>query len=205
MVPAPKTEEEAEGVQGAGALYFGWHNDVHVLNVPAMSWEQPEITGAPPTMRAAHTANALGNTMLVFGGRDMKGRTNDLHALDTTSMQWASIDTRQQPSKRSFHSAAVICADDGSARLLVFGGVDVNARHHASLHSLSFGSSDRVAQSAAEEWEEVCVSGEGPSPRGNCGFGVIGNNIFVFGGSSDWDKDTNMCTTFHGDNFMLTC
>ena len=55
-----------------------------------------------------------------------------------------------------------------------------------------------------EAWEEVASDGEVPSPRGNCGTGIIGDRFFIFGGSADWDQAANMCTTFKGDSFALS-
>jgi len=36
-----------------------------------------------PTPRAAHTMCSFGQYLVIFGGRDMESRTNDLHIYDT--------------------------------------------------------------------------------------------------------------------------
>ena len=40
-----------------------------------------------PTPRAAHTMCSYGQHLVIFGGRDMESRTNDLHIYDTGKMQ----------------------------------------------------------------------------------------------------------------------
>jgi len=211
MVPAPKSEEEAESVQGNGALFFGWHNDVHVLctaeqEEPAangvtgrmMSWSQPETTGASPSSRAAHSACTMDDTMWIFGGRDVKGRLNDLHALDMKNWRWSTVNTLSAPSKRSFHCSGVVEVA-GATHLLVFGGVDVNGRHCNSVFSLRL--DDIVA--GETQWTQVDTEKEG-SGRGNCGHGVVaGKKLVVLGGSSDWDQEINLCRTFHATSFVL--
>ena len=201
MVPAPKSEEEAEasGVQGAGgALFFGWHNDVHVLNVSSMTWEDITVEGTAPTNRAAHVACAMGKkNMLVMGGRDMRSRTNDLYMLDVEAMQWSTIETTNTPCKRSFHMGTFL---ESTGRLVIFGGVDVNGRHHNTVHSLDV---TQAIEKPGREWEEVSVEGEKPSGRGNCGVGLVGDRLFIIGGSSDWDTEKNICTTFYKDSFAL--
>ena len=47
-----------------------------------LQWSQPDILGtAPPGLRG-HTATLIGHKILLFGGYDGKGRTNELYILD---------------------------------------------------------------------------------------------------------------------------
>lgn len=36
-----------------------------------------------PTARAAHTMCAVGNQLVIFGGKDMEARQNDIHIFNT--------------------------------------------------------------------------------------------------------------------------
>ena len=45
-------------------------------------------TGSPPTARAAHTANIVGQKLYIFGGNNGTVRLNDLYSIDTQTMTW---------------------------------------------------------------------------------------------------------------------
>ena len=43
----------------------------------------PAIRGAPPSARSGHTCTAIGNEVVVFGGRTGRNRRSTVHMLDT--------------------------------------------------------------------------------------------------------------------------
>merc|ERR1712196_243667 len=62
-------------------------NDLHVLDVPTLSWRCPQTTGVPPIEREGHTAATLGACIYIFGGtwvdEDEEAHyLNDLYVLD---------------------------------------------------------------------------------------------------------------------------
>jgi N-acetylneuraminic acid mutarotase len=74
-----------------GAALF---NDVHILNLDTMSWSTPETKGVPMSARAGHTAVLVDrDKIVIFGGGNSSGPTNDLYILNTDSMTWTKPKT----------------------------------------------------------------------------------------------------------------
>ena len=69
------------GGNGATAL-----NDVWLLDVSIpperMRWVQMKTTGVKPTPRGYHTANLVGNMMIVVGGSDGRQTFSDIYCLN---------------------------------------------------------------------------------------------------------------------------
>lgn len=61
-------------------------NDVWVLDVSVpperMRWVRQRTTGARPTPRGYHTANLVGNVMIVVGGSDGRHTFSDVYCLN---------------------------------------------------------------------------------------------------------------------------
>lgn len=74
---------------GAHLYLFGGHSgnkhltDLHIFDTTKLQWSQPEILGTPPPGLRGHTATLIGHKILLFGGYDGKGRTNELYLLFT--------------------------------------------------------------------------------------------------------------------------
>lgn len=47
------------------------------------------------------------------------------------------------------------------------------------------------------------VDGEPPTPRGLCTATVVGDQVLVFGGSSDFAPDTMQCLTYFAETYIL--
>jgi len=200
MVPQPEDDKDdaAEGI--AGAFFFSWHNDTHILHTAgeSMRWELLNTTGtltgpSAPTARAALTAVNMGDKELViFGGKAKSGRTNDVWKLDVEGCMWTKIDSNRigsgAPASRSFQSGAAF-----EGKLYIFGGVNTANQHLNDLHVLDM---------EACSWREIgCTSS--PKARGNMGAALIGSKMHVFCGSAGWDPDTNMSTEFFQDASCL--
>jgi hypothetical protein len=59
-------------------------SDLHVLDLPSMTWSIPSIQGTQPPARYAHTATLMGNKLIVFGGFNGRSYLDDLNILDTS-------------------------------------------------------------------------------------------------------------------------
>jgi UDP-N-acetylglucosamine:LPS N-acetylglucosamine transferase len=68
------------GGNGMTALNDVWTLDV--TNVAKMRWEELQTTGRKPSHRGYHTANLIGNVMIVVGGSDGKDCFNDIWCLN---------------------------------------------------------------------------------------------------------------------------
>ena len=80
-------------------------NDVHTLHVGNMAWDKPLLHGTLPSPRSRHSATALGNNMVVFGG---VGGGNDLHILEARRRARASAypPPRRHPRPTQRHTHA---------------------------------------------------------------------------------------------------
>lgn len=118
----------------------GWFQALAVLDLSQLcqgvvEWEDAgtlfagsNVVLCGPSARAAHTMTVVGHTAYVFGGRDIRGRNNDMFTLDLKAMRWtgqvvapATSAPRpgRCPSERSWHTA--VCMH--GSKVLVVGGL----------------------------------------------------------------------------------
>lgn len=69
------------GGNGTQALNDLWTLDVGV-SVEKMKWEELETKGRKPTARGYHTANLVGNVMVIMGGSDGRECFSDIWCLN---------------------------------------------------------------------------------------------------------------------------
>ncbi|XP_074312254.1 acyl-CoA-binding domain-containing protein 4-like isoform X1 [Silene latifolia] len=102
---------------GSSLVIFGGQNanrsllnDLHLLDLETMTWDEFEAAGVPPSPRSDHTAAVhAGRYLLIFGGGSHAACFNDLHVLDLQAMEW-SRPTQQGdiPSSRAGHAGVAI-------------------------------------------------------------------------------------------------
>ncbi|XP_058083338.1 uncharacterized protein LOC131231228 isoform X2 [Magnolia sinica] len=131
---------------GSGEGEANYLNDIHVLDLNTMKWTSPEVKGDLPVPRDSHTAVAIENKLVVYGGDcgdryhgevevlDMgmltwskvyviggvgdKHYYNDVWVLDLHTCSWTQLDICcHQPQGRFSHSAAVI-----NSSIVIYGG-----------------------------------------------------------------------------------
>ncbi|KAG8061682.1 hypothetical protein GUJ93_ZPchr0003g18501 [Zizania palustris] len=85
-------------------------NDLHILDLETMTWDDVDAIGTPPSPRSDHVAACHADRyLLIFGGGSHATCFNDLHALDLQTMEWSR--PKQQgltPSPRAGHAAATV-------------------------------------------------------------------------------------------------
>ncbi|GAV64742.1 Kelch_1 domain-containing protein/Kelch_4 domain-containing protein [Cephalotus follicularis] len=65
-------------------------NDIRVLDLETMTWDEVEATQTPPAPRFDHTAAIHADRyLLIFGGCSHSIFFNDLHVLDLQTMEWS--------------------------------------------------------------------------------------------------------------------
>ncbi|CAN4111108.1 unnamed protein product [Withania somnifera] len=85
-------------------------NDLHILDLETMTWDEMDTLGVPPSPRSDHTAAVHAERyLLIFGGGSHATCFNDLHVLDLQTMEW-SMPTQQGeiPSPRAGHAGVTV-------------------------------------------------------------------------------------------------
>ncbi|MQM00568.1 hypothetical protein Taro_033311 [Colocasia esculenta] len=99
-------------------------NDLHILDLETMTWDEIDAVGVPPSPRSAHAAAVHAERyLLIFGGGSHAACFNDLHVLDLQSMEWSR--PKQQgvvPSPRAGHAGVTV----GENWFIVGGGDNKN-------------------------------------------------------------------------------
>ncbi|KAK9814161.1 hypothetical protein WJX72_001384 [[Myrmecia] bisecta] len=84
--------------------------NLFILDLAEMAWMTAETRGVAPSPRSAHVAAALANRyLLVFGGGSVAHCYNDLHCLDTETMEWSQPPVEGPlPPARAGHAGDVL-------------------------------------------------------------------------------------------------
>uniref|UniRef100_A0A803PST7 ACB domain-containing protein n=1 Tax=Cannabis sativa TaxID=3483 RepID=A0A803PST7_CANSA len=85
-------------------------NDLHILDLESMTWDEIDAVGVPPSPRSDHAAAVHAERyLLIFGGGSHATCFNDLHVLDLQSMEW-SRPTQQGdiPTPRAGHAGITV-------------------------------------------------------------------------------------------------
>lgn len=183
--PPPRAEHTAcrTGTNEV-TIFGGWGNetalnDMWTFNVVDMEWKNVTTSGIQPRPRYRHTMEVIGNKVFVLGGVD---NGEDLaeacssnvafHVLDLSTLQWTHPSIRGvNPFPRSGHSSAVI----GAKSIAIFGGKFNHATFYNDLLLLDTETNTSVSVRAVESHL--------PIPVANATLNVIGNKVFVFGGT----------------------
>lgn len=182
-IPESKEQEGAE---------FGWFNDLFVLDTESLKWSQPmQMNLGVPTQRAAHGMCAIGRNLVIFGGRDVEDRQNDLHIFNIDSRKW---DTEMQvgglkPEPRSFHTLTAV-----GNKAVLFGGRGRDNQHFDAF---------QVFDIETKRWTAVKVSGEKLAARGQHCAVCVDNSLIIFGGSGNFSTETMQCQTFFTDAYLI--
>ncbi|KAJ3669277.1 hypothetical protein LUZ60_011227 [Juncus effusus] len=95
-------------------------NDLHILDLESMTWDDIDTIGTPPSPRSDHVAACHAERyLLIFGGGSHATCFNDLHVLDMQTMEWSR--TKQQgvvPGPRAGHAGVTV----GESWFIVGGG-----------------------------------------------------------------------------------
>lgn len=192
-VPWPRDGHSA-CVIGQRMYVFGgleadrFSQDVHFLDLESMNWQYVHTNGQPPRWRGFHSASAIGDRMYVWGGRsDAHGpfhTRNEVYCdclayLDTVTASWVYPQVNGLiPMGRRSHSSFV-----HKGELYIFGGYNgLLATHFGSLHKYSPHTS---------QWSLVQTQRTGPCARRRQCCCMVGDRLFVFGGTSPATNDGN--------------
>ncbi|CAJ0602957.1 unnamed protein product [Cylicocyclus nassatus] len=141
--PPPRESHSAvvlESTSGRQLIIYGGMNgcrlnDLWILHLDTMTWDNPVTGGVTPLPRSLHTANLIGHRMYIYGGwvpmvedgNDAEVKewkcTNDLACLNLDTMVWESVshvfDVENVPRARAGHCSVVI-----NNRIYIWSGRD---------------------------------------------------------------------------------
>ncbi|XP_010674725.2 acyl-CoA-binding domain-containing protein 4 isoform X1 [Beta vulgaris subsp. vulgaris] len=85
-------------------------NDLHILDLETMTWDDFDAVGVPPSPRSDHAAAVHAERyLLIFGGGSHAACFNDLHVLDLQAMEWSRpIQQGDIPTPRAGHAGVTV-------------------------------------------------------------------------------------------------
>ncbi|KIM65531.1 hypothetical protein SCLCIDRAFT_1212266 [Scleroderma citrinum Foug A] len=187
--PAPRRAHTAVLYMGKIYIFGGGNgltalNDLWVLDVSrldtsmrsgssgsGLKWSLIETSGDPPAPRGYHTANLIGNVMVIVGGSDGKECFSDVWCLNLDSLVWTRVSLSVSHRRLSHTSTQV------GSYLFIVGGHDGN----------SYSSEILLYNLVNLQYEPRAVCGTPPSPRGYHVTVVADSRLFLFGGFNGHD------------------
>lgn len=85
-------------------------NDLHILDLETMTWDDIDAVGPLPSPRSDHAAAVhVDRYLLIFGGGSHATCFNDLHVLDLQSMEWSRPTQQGEiPTPRAGHAGVTV-------------------------------------------------------------------------------------------------
>ncbi|KAI0085582.1 galactose oxidase [Irpex rosettiformis] len=155
------------GGNGTQALNDLWTLEVgNNASVDRMKWEMMKTGGKTPSPRGYHTANLVGNVMVVVGGSDGRECFSDIWCLNLDTLQWSQVKLQTQ-YRRLSHTATQV-----GSYLFIWGG------HNGS----SYTSELLLFNLVALVFENRAPAGRAPSARAYHAALLTDSRLFVFGG-----------------------
>jgi N-acetylneuraminic acid mutarotase len=102
---------------GTSLVFFGGQdakrtllNDLHILDLETMTWDEIDAVGVPPSPRSDHAAAVHAERyLLIFGGGSHATCFNDLHVLDLQTMEWSRPTQQGEiPTPRAGHAGVTV-------------------------------------------------------------------------------------------------
>ncbi|MCL7028603.1 hypothetical protein MKW94_020059 [Papaver nudicaule] len=95
-------------------------NDLHILDLESLTWDDVDAVGVPPSPRSDHIAAVHAERyLLIFGGGSHATCFSDLHVLDMQTMEWSKPTQKGElPTPRAGHAGVTI----GESWFIVGGG-----------------------------------------------------------------------------------
>ncbi|KAM0915968.1 hypothetical protein ACQ4PT_010484 [Festuca glaucescens] len=163
---------------GSGEGEGNYLNDVHVLDVPTMTWTSPEVSGdVVPAPRDSHGAVAVGNRLFVYGGDCGDCYHGEVDVLDMDSMAWSRFAVKgASPGVRAGHAALGI-----GSKIYVIGGVG-DKQYYSDAWIL-----DVVSRS----WTQLETCGQQPQGRFSHSAVIMNTDVAIYGGCGEDERPLN--------------
>eukprot|EP01079_Euglenida_sp_SAG-EU17-18_P000361 gene361-2413_t len=147
--------------------------DIYVLDTATANWSMPKVVGNKPPKRSSHSAVAVGQGIVIFGGRgespkEAQGKDKDaaIQATVLGDVHYFHVDTADHwtplktignvPPFRMGHTASLL-----RDMMYIYGGLDGSGRWLQDLHVLTF-PDDKNPAFAPCFWQAVSVTSPPP-------------------------------------------
>ncbi|KAL4351498.1 hypothetical protein GQ457_06G020870 [Hibiscus cannabinus] len=170
-------------------------NDLHILDLETMTWDDFDAVGVPPSPRSDHAAAVHAERyLLIFGGGSHATCFNDLHVLDLQAMEWSRPTQQGEiPTPRAGHAGVTV----GENWFIVGGGDNKS------------GVSETVVLNMSTLVWSVVTSVEGRVPLASEGLSLVvgsigGEDILIsFGGyNGRYNNEVNVLKPSHKSTFQ---
>ncbi|XVF06048.1 hypothetical protein REPUB_Repub06bG0014700 [Reevesia pubescens] len=165
-------------------------NDLHILDLETLTWDEIDAVGVPPSPRSDHAAAVHAERyLLIFGGGSHATCFNDLHVLDLQAMEWSRPTQQGEiPTPRAGHAGVTV----GENWFIVGGGDNKS------------GASETVVLNMSTLVWSVVTSVQGRVPLASEGLSLVvgsfnGEDILVsFGGyNGRYNSEVNVLKPSH--------
>ncbi|KAG2273037.1 hypothetical protein Bca52824_067592 [Brassica carinata] len=165
-------------------------NDLHVLDLETMTWDEIDALGVSPSPRSDHAAAVHAERyLLIFGGGSHATCFDDLHVLDLQTVEWSRpAQQGEVPTPRSGHAGVTI----GENWFIVGGGDNKS------------GASESVVLNMSTLTWSVVASVQGRVPLASEGLSLVvssynGEDVLVaFGGyNGRYNNEVNLLKPSH--------
>ncbi|KAK1440483.1 hypothetical protein QVD17_06310 [Tagetes erecta] len=189
---------------GATLVIFGGQdgnrtllNDLHILDLETMTWDEIDTIGVSPSPRSDHAAAVHAERyLLIFGGGTHATCFNDLHVLDLKTMEWSRPSQQGEiPSPRAGHAGVTV----GESWFIAGGGDNKS------------GVSETVVLNMSTLSWSVVTTVQGRAPLASEGLSLVlssynGEDILVsFGGyNGKYNNEVNLLKPSHKSTLQAT-
>uniref|UniRef100_A0A3B6FLX0 DCD domain-containing protein n=2 Tax=Triticum aestivum TaxID=4565 RepID=A0A3B6FLX0_WHEAT len=163
---------------GSGEGEGNYLNDVHVLDLPTMTWTSPQVAHEViPAPRDSHGAVTVGNRLFVYGGDCGDRYHGEVDVLDMGTMAWSRFSVKgASPGVRAGHAALGI-----GSKIYVIGGVG-DKQYYSDAWIL-----DVVDRS----WTQLETCGQQPQGRFSHSAVIMNTDIAIYGGCGEDERPLN--------------
>ncbi|KAL5996045.1 acyl-CoA-binding domain-containing protein 4 [Asimina triloba] len=177
-------------------------NDLHILDLETMTWDEIDAVGVPPSPRSDHASAVHAEQyLLIFGGGSHATCFNDLHVLDLQSMEWSRPAQQGDiPTPRAGHAGVTV-----GENWFIVGGGDNKSGEISS--GISAGVSETVMLNMSTLVWSVVTTVQGRVPLASEGLSLAvrscnGEDILVtFGGyNGRYSNEVHILKPSHKSN-----
>ncbi|KAE8684252.1 Galactose oxidase/kelch repeat superfamily protein, putative isoform 2 [Hibiscus syriacus] len=183
--PSPRESHTATLIGDDKVVIFGGSGegganylcDLHVLDLRTMRWTSPQVRGHIPVPRDSHSAVAIGNKLVVYGGDCGDRYHGDVDIFDMDTSTWSRLAVQGSlPGVRAGHAAVTI-----GAKVFVIGGVG-DKHYYNDVWVLDLN---------ACRWTQLYICGQQPQGRFSHTAVLAESDVAIYGGCGEDERPIN--------------